>query len=648
MVKVEKLIQDKPGEKLVVLGNEAIARGLIEAGINGMFSYPGTPSSEISGTLSAAAPKLGFYAEYSANEKVALEGAAGFSMAGLRAVFIAKHVGLNVAADALMTLAYSGCKGGLVIISADDPGCHSSQNEQDNRWLGRLGNLPVVEPVDAQDAQLLVKTAFEISEKYELPVIFRITTRVAHSRSDITLDKIKPRVELPEKFVKEPTRFVCVPAHARKNHTRLLKAMRELQLWVECCELNYEEDGSNRAAGVITSGVSYTYVREALADLGLDFPILKIGFSNPLPEDLIGNFLEKFERVIIVEEGDPYLETFTSAVESAWGLETKVLGKRHNVTPFEGELNVKTVRHGIHNVLVEEKVIKDEPTRKLTDTIPPIEEDLLLARPPILCPGCPHRGTFYAINKATKRLKNAVVSTDIGCYTLGVQPPLQIGDLVICMGSSIGIANGLSHSGIEEDVIAVIGDSTFWHSGLTELASAIYNNANMTIVIVDNLTTAMTGMQEHPGTGKHADGSPATKLSIETAARALGAGYVKRTSAFNIKETVEVVKAAIEHEGTSVIISEGACMINQMRDRRRLPEEEKVRLPKIMQVDAEKCTGCAICITRFSCPAIWWSEKTTEKGKPIPKVDPVLCQPCGVCAQVCPAGAYYETEEANY
>ncbi|MHA2298401.1 MAG: indolepyruvate ferredoxin oxidoreductase subunit alpha [Candidatus Hodarchaeales archaeon] len=647
MVKLEALIQDKPGERLVVLGNEAIARGLIETGINAMFSYPGTPSSEISGTLSAVAAKVGFYAEYSANEKIALEGAAGFAMAGLRAVFVAKHVGINVAADALMTLAYSGCRGGLVIITADDPGCHSSQNEQDNRWLGRLSNLPVIEPVDAQDAQLLVKKAFEISEKFELPVIFRITTRIAHSRSDITLDKIKPRNELPEKFEKEPTRFVCVPAHARKNHSRLLKAIRELQLWVECCDLNREEDGTNKTTGIITSGVSYTYVKEALAELGLDFPILKIGLSNPLPEDLIGNFLQKVDRAIMVEEGDPYLETFVSAIESDWQLKTSVLGKKHNVTPYEGELNIKIVKSGIYNVLVEEQVIIDDGS-EILEIKPTINPELQIARPPTLCSGCPHRGTFYAINKATKRRRKTVISTDIGCYTLGVQPPLQIGDMVICMGSSIGIANGLSHSGIDEDVIAVIGDSTFWHSGLTELANAIYNNANMTIVVVDNLTTAMTGMQEHPGTGKTAMGTPAPVLTIGFVAKSLGIEHIKRTSAFNIKQTTEAIKEAIAYEGTSVIISEGACMLNQMRDRRRLSEEKKAKLPKIMQVDPEKCTGCTTCISRFACPAIWWSEKKTEKGKSIPKVDPTLCQPCRVCAQVCPADAYYETEEDNY
>ncbi|MHA1450721.1 MAG: thiamine pyrophosphate-dependent enzyme, partial [Candidatus Hodarchaeales archaeon] len=447
--------------------------------------------------------------------------------------------------------------------------------------------------------------------------------------------------------MKDPRRFVCVPAHARLNHARLLKAMRELQLMAKSSDLNNIESGSNMDAGIITSGVTYTYVKEALTLLDLDYSVLKIGMSNPLPEDFIGNYLQKFKRVIIIEEGEPYLETFIQAIASARNLRTRILGKRYSVTPYEGELDVKKVKSGILNALIEEKVIDDDGITILEE-IPEVKPELLLNRPPILCAGCPHRGTFYALNKVTGRGKKAVISTDIGCYTLGVQPPIKVGDMVICMGSSIGIANGLSHTGVKESVVAIIGDSTFWHSGLTELASAVYNKANMTIVIVDNSTTAMTGMQDHPGTGKTAAGIPTGKLSLMAAAKALGAGYVRNTSAFDVKETAKILKEALAFDGTAVVISEGACMINQMRARRRLPEEEKAKLPKTMQVDPEKCIGCGTCIMKFGCPAIWWSDRKTDKGKPIPKVDPTLCQPCGVCADVCPVGAFYETEEENY
>lgn len=633
-MKLQNLLSEETGKSLVVLGNEAIARGAIEGGLQAAYTYPGTPSSEIMNTLSLLSKKVGYYAEFSGNEKIALEGAFAASMSGLRSLFCAKHVGINVAMDALMTVAYSGTRGGMVIISADDPAMHSSQNEQDNRWLGRFSNLLVMTPSDAQEAQEFTRESFELSEKFEIPVFLRTTTRVNHSRSNITLapimDQKYPHLANENQFEKDPARFVTLPMNARANHRRVIKILAEVEEWANTCKYNKIIEGSEKV-GIITSGVSFTYVMEAKRELKKDFPILKIGIDHPLPKKKIIDFINNLDQVIVIEENEPVIELGVREIVNVNRMNQEVLGKNEGVTTVFGELDTLKVIKGIAGIL--------KLDYKSEEWIEP-DQDLLVVRPPTLCPGCPHRGTFYALNKATRNKRNAIVSTDIGCYTLGFMPPLHIGDSCVCMGASIGVGSGWSHSGLKEDKISVIGDSTFWHTGLSGLASAVYNRSNITLLIVDNFTTAMTGMQPNPSSGNLASGEPVKPLSLEKAVKGLGIEHVKVTNAFKIKETTEILKEAIEHDGVSVVISEGICQIHK---KGKLRAKEEFPYPDVDKtgyyIDSEVCIGCATCATKLACPAISWSDKLTVKGKKIPKIDPNICDPCGVCAQVCPTGA---------
>ncbi len=658
MVSIKDLIQDKEGERIVVLGNEAIARGAIEAGVERCFAYPGTPSTEITETLIAAAPHFGFEAYWSANEKVAFESAYGAALSGLRSIYVGKHVGLNVAADALMTAAYNGIGqtgGAMIIISATDPACHSSQNEQDNRWYGRMANLPTLEPSDAREAQFMIKKAFDLSERYGLPVIINIPTRICHSRSDITLGEIRRRNVEVKNFQKDPGRLVCIPANARKNHIRLTETIKEIRKEFENSELSYVDEGSHKDIGIITAGNAYSYVKEALNSIKeLDVSILKLGVSNPLPEGLITKFMTRFKQIIVVEEGDTFLESGITAIVKAhhWTHDVHIYGRQHLITPDHGELNNKIVQDGLIGFFYPEEAVKRGRDRRIgykdTRDIDSKHAHLMFARPPILCAGCPHRATFYALGRATKGGRDAVFSTDIGCYTLGIQPPLNVGDVSICMGSSLGIGAGLATAPIKEKAVALIGDSTFWHTGLPGLANAVYNQANMLVVIVDNFTTAMTGMQEHPGTGKTAMNQPVPRLSIPDVVKAMGVEFVEIIDAYSTEENIDVFKRAMKHEGLSVIVSRGECMLHLNRRRRKGIELEGIDWtpPELKQwyIDPEVCTGCQRCIIRFGCPAIIWTDQLTDKGRRIPMIDPTICMPCGVCSQVCPHGAIKSKE----
>jgi len=632
---LKKLIADKTGESLVVLGNEAIARGAIEGGVQAAYTYPGTPSSEIMNTLSVLSNEVGYYSEFSANEKVAMEGAFASAISGLRTLFCAKHVGINVAMDALMTVAYSGIRGGMVIVSADDPGMHSSQNEQDNRWLGRFSNLLVMTPSDAQEALEFTKTGFEISEKFEIPVFLRTSTRVNHCRNTITLGDIKDQEYLHQKkensFERNPRRFVTLPMNARVNHKRVREKLKEVEEWANTCKYNKIIEGSE-PVGIITSGVSFTYTMEARRILEKDFSVLKIGIDHPLPRKKILDFVDGLEKVVIIEENEPVLEVGVREILNINKKSQEVLGKHEEVTSRFGELDTRKVVKGLTDIL--------NLDHKL-ESWPEVDSANLVPRPPNLCPGCPHRATFYALNKATRNKRNAIVSTDIGCYTLGFMSPLNIGDSCVCMGASIGVGSGWSHSGLKEDVISVIGDSTFWHTGLPGLASAVYNDSNLTLLIVDNLTTAMTGMQPNPSAGyKEYSGEPARSLSLQKAVKGLGVEKVFVTDAFDIDKTKNILKEAIDYEGVSVVISKGICQIHK---RQKLRRNQDFPYPEVDKsgyyIDPKVCIGCATCATKLACPAISWSDKKTDKGKRIPQIDPNICDPCGVCAQVCPVGA---------
>jgi indolepyruvate ferredoxin oxidoreductase alpha subunit len=619
VAKLEDIFENVSEKKIVLLGNEAIARGIVEAGVAGVFTYPGTPSSEIPGTLYAAQrrgllKKMGYhlYLEWSINEAVALEAAYGFSFSGQRVVFVCKHVGLNVAADAFVTLVNAGVKGGLVLIVAEDPEMHSSQNEQDNRWYTKLANVPMFEPCDAQESKEMLKDAFLLSEKFETPVILRTVTRISHSRSDVVLSPIK-FPELQEKVTLDidPKRFVCVPGNARQNKIRLLKLVEDISNFLSASPWNHLEEGMDTNFVFITCNSAYNYLKEVLKSLDLDHPVLKVGISHPFPEKQIRQTLEKYptSTVIIVEEADVILETFVKKLAFEIKFQGSIMGREEGITPSYGELTTRKVWNGLTEVLKTEKVPPE---------VPEFGSELVFNRPPALCPGCPHRATFYALNKAVKK-RHRVVSTDIGCYTLGAAPPLSVGHVVICMGSSIGIGSGLAQINNQNDpVVSVIGDSTFWHTGLPGLANAVYNNSKMMVLAVDNFATAMTGFQPNPG----------KLISIKDASRGLGVKFVATTDAYKPKEAIKVMKEALEQEGVSVVVSRGECRIQYAR-REGLPEYT-------YEIDTDQCTGCHACVNLISCPAIMWSGQKNDRGKVIPVIDQVMCARCGLCSNVCP------------
>lgn len=626
LAKLEDIFKNESGERLVLLGNEAVSRGIVEAGVAGVFTYPGTPSSEIPGTLYKAQgilKKMGYdlYLEWSTNEAVALEAAYGFSFSGQRTVFICKHVGLNVAADAFMTLVNTGVKGGLVLIVAEDPQMHSSQNEQDNRWYAKMSNAPVFEPSDAQESKDMLKDAFLLSEKFETPVIFRTVTRIAHSRSDVTLDPITfPKKQEDISLEIDPSRFVCVPKSARENKQRMLKVIKDITQYLSSSSWNYLEEGKNTDFVFLTCGSAYNYLKEVLNSLDLDHPIFKVGISHPFPRHQIGQVLNKFSNstIVVVEEADPVLELFVKELAYDVNFQGQIKGREEGVTPKFGELTTRIVWSGLMNIMK----FKDIPPE-----IPLNGTELIFTRPPALCPGCPHRATFYALNKAAPK-RHRIVSTDIGCYTLGASPPLSAGHVVICMGSSIGVGSGISHiAGQKDPIIAIIGDSTFWHTGLPGLANAIYHNSNMLVLAVDNSATAMTGFQPNPS----------EMISIEAAAKGLSADYVATTDAYNPKEAIKIMKEAISHDGISVVVSRGECRIQYVR-REGLPDAT-------YSIDSDRCTGCHACITQIACPAIMWSEQKTSKEKTIPEIQQVMCARCGLCSEVCPYDAIIPNSE---
>ncbi|MHA1227316.1 MAG: thiamine pyrophosphate-dependent enzyme [Candidatus Hodarchaeales archaeon] len=641
MAKLEEIFDNSsPGKKIALLGNEAIARAIVEAGVSALFTYPGTPSSEIPNTLYAAIKSgiferlnYDFYLEWSANEKVALESAYGYSFSGKRTVFVCKHVGLNVAADALMTLINAGVKGGLVILEAEDPNMYSSQNEQDNRWYSKLANIPVFEPSDANEAMSMLKAAFDLSEKFETPVMIRSVTRISHSKLDVTLSEIKPPQKTGEVAVQiDPGRFVCVPANARKNKIRILRIIKEIEEYLESSSWNSFEEGTNREIGFIVAGSAYVYLKdvcEIFREKCGTFSIAKIGVSHPFPRKFIVNLLKRYPdtKWVVVEEGDPVIETFVKKTAQEIGHVNKIFGREDNVTPSRGEMTIRVLAEGIQNIF---------DFGVDLEKIPEDRSDLLIARPPVLCPGCPHRGTFYQLNRVVKK-RNRLVSTDIGCYTLGAAPPLFAGHVVIDMGSSFGIGHGLSAiPGLNQTVVSIIGDSTFWASGLAGLANAVYNKSKLLAIIVDNSCTAMTGFQPHPSSEPNP--YPESQLSIEKVVRAMGVP-VYIIDPYHPKENIEKFKEAASHDGVSVVISKGECRI-QYQHREGLPSST-------YYIDSEECVACHNCVNLLACPAILWSDKKKIKGsseKMIPYIDQDICTRCELCVEVCPYGAIKKSE----
>lgn len=574
--------------KQLMLGNAAVARGLYEAGCSVASSYPGTPSTEIT---EEAAKYDAIYCEWAPNEKVAMETAFGACLAGKRSFCGMKHVGLNVAADPLFTISYTGVNAGMVIAVADDAGMHSSQNEQDSRHYAIAAKVPMLEPSDSAEALAFAKRAYEISEEFDTPVILKMCTRVSHSQSLVELGE---RTEVEKPYEKNIAKYVMMPGNAIRRHPVVEERTRKLTEFAETCDLNRVEMGGT-SMGVITSSTSYQYVKEVFGD---SVSVLKLGMVNPLPVKLILDFASKVDKLVVVEELDSVIE------DHCRKLGLKVWGK--NVLPLEGEFSQNLVASKLGGTV--------HTGKTLEDAIPP--------RPPVMCAGCPHRGLFYTLNK-----NKCTVLGDIGCYTLGAVAPLSAMDMTLCMGGSISGIHGFNKArGAETEgkTVAVIGDSTFMHSGMTGLANIAYNQSNSTVIILDNSITGMTGHQQNPTTGYNIKGDPAGKIDLESLCKAMGFNRVRVVDPYDLKACDQAVKEELAVHEPSVIISRRPCALLKY-----------VKHNPPLKVNKDKCIGCKSCM-KIGCPAI-----SIKEGKAW--VDNTLCVGCGVCEQLCPVGAFEST-----
>ena len=572
--------------KKLMLGNEAVARGMLEAGCSIVSSYPGTPSTEIT---EYAAKYDEIYCEWAPNEKVACEVAFGASLAGARSACCMKHVGLNVAADPLFTLSYTGINGGLVVCVADDPGMHSSQNEQDSRHYAKAAKLPMLEPSDAIEAKEFAKLAFSLSEEYDTPAILRTCTRIAHSQCSVELEE--PMAAVKKEYVKNPQKYIMAPANAIRKHPVVEERTTKLAALAENTPLNKVEYASDSSLGIITSGTCYQYVKELYGD---SVSVLKLGLVNPLPTKLILDFASRVDRLVVIEELDPVIEEHCKAL----GL--NVDGK--NIFPICGEFS--------QSLIAKVMGLEQKPFVTPSESAP--------VRPPVMCAGCPHRGLFYVLAK-----KKITVLGDIGCYTLGSAAPLNAIDSVLCMGASVSGLHGFNKASgkdAEKKTVAVIGDSTFMHSGMTGLANIAYNGTNSTVIIVDNSITGMTGHQQNPTTGYNIKGDPATKIDLEALCHALGINRVRVVDPYDLKATEKAIVEEIAADEPSVIISRRPCALLKY-----------VKAKPALTVDPDKCRTCKACM-KLGCPAI-----SIKNGKAV--IDATLCVGCGICQQLCAFGA---------
>ncbi|MCP3942128.1 MAG: indolepyruvate ferredoxin oxidoreductase subunit alpha [Desulfobacteraceae bacterium] len=612
---MHKLLNDSPGDKIMLLGNEAIARGAVEAGVAFATTYPGTPSSEISLNLFQMSQESDLYFEYSTNEKVALEVAAAAANSGLRTFCMMKHVGLNVAADPLMTLAYVGVTAGMVILTADDPAMFSSQNEQDNRYYAKFGGFPMLEPSSVAEVKEMMKDAFELSESLGQPVLLRTTTRINHSNAFVTFGDIK-KPDIQGRFIRDPHRCVTVPTVSRGLHVKLLEKLEKAGQLAESSGFNFVQ-GSGKF-GIITNGVSFHYVEDGIKDLGIEdkTSVLRMGFSNPLPGKMIKAFLKGCDKVLVIEEGEPFMEEAVKAFAQEEGIVIPINGKSKELFSRLFEYDPAMVREKIANYFDIEYT--PAPKMDITD-IPEIP-----IRPPNLCSGCSHRATFYEVKKAAKEMDMDIICpTDIGCYTLGFLPPLSMGDFVICMGSSVSSSCGFSKA-TDQKVVSFIGDSTFFHSGITGLVNAVFNNHNFTLVILENDITAMTGHQPHPGVDMMRHGFDTHgRINIEKIVRALGVEHVSVVKPFKVKKSIDIIKQALEFKGVSVVISQEPCAL--------YAKGLKLLKPKAFMV-SDQCTDHKDCINTIACPSFY-----VEDGRV--NIDADTCVGCAVCAQICPENA---------
>ncbi|MEM0021330.1 MAG: indolepyruvate ferredoxin oxidoreductase subunit alpha [Fervidicoccaceae archaeon] len=620
----ERILIDPNPQKLLLLGNEAIVRGALEAGLDFFAAYPGTPSSEILDAMLSLADSVGIYAEVSVNEKIAFESCLGASWSGLRAMTSMKHVGLNVAADSLMSSAAMGTRGGFVSVVADDPNMWSSQNEQDTRLFAKFANVPLIEPSSPQEALDLTKRAFELSEKYGTLIILRTTTRLSHTRGDVRTGFLPQKIIEGKRrvgeFKKDPSRFVSLPQNSRRlkvEHASVVKRL-EKEEGASFIELEGDEEAK---VGIIASGTAYGYVKEALEWMGLSkVRIAKVLMPYPLPRNPLKEIFSNVDRILIVEELEPVIEEQAKLLAFEEGMRVEIHGK--DFVPRDFELSPEKVAKAIASFMKKDLPIDFEELeskgKEASSLAPPV--------PPTLCPACPHRNTFYAIRKAAS--PRSIFPSDIGCYTLAFFPPLKTVDTTVDMGASISIAHGISRSSKEEKgkaVVATIGDSTFFHTGIPALANAIANGSDFILVVLDNGTTAMTGHQPNPGSTE----GTKRRLSIEDIARAMGADYVEVVDPYDIKSVEAAVRKAMDVRGVRVIVARRDCALKVISDKRRRGESWNV-----YRVNEDLCTGCKVCINAYGCPAIKWNR---DKRKAY--IDPELCWGCGGCAQVCPYNA---------
>ena len=576
--------------KTLMLGNEAVARGLYEGGCSFVSSYPGTPSTEIT---ECVATYKEVYAEWAPNEKVAMEAAFGASLAGKRSFCAMKHVGLNVAADPLFTIAYTGVNAGMVIGVADDAGMHSSQNEQDSRHYARASKIPMLEPADSAEAIAFTKLAYELSEQFDTPVFIKMCTRVSHSQSIVEPGE---RVEVTKTYEKNPQKYIMMPGNAKMRHPFVEERTRKLAQWAETCEINRIEEGTDHSMGIITSSTSYQYVKEVCGD---KYPVMKLGMIWPLPQQKIKDFAASVEKLVIVEELDSFIETHCKELGIA----------------CEGKEKFSCIGEFSQNLVAEKLGASTVSGTKLDAAIP--------NRPPVMCAGCPHRGLYYTL------AKNKVTALgDIGCYTLGAVPPLAALDTTICMGASISGMHGFTKAGGDEgrEVVCVIGDSTFMHSGMTGLVNMAYNESCGTVIIVDNSITGMTGHQQNPTTGFNLKGDPAAKVDLETLCKAIGIRRVRVVDPYDLAACDAAIKEETAVNEPSVIISRRPCALLKY-----------VKHKKPIIADSDKCVGCKACM-KIGCPAI-----SIVDGKA--KIDNTLCTGCGVCAQLCKLDALQAAKE---
>ena len=590
--------------KKLMTGDEAIARGAYEAGVSYASAYPGTPSTEILENLSTYKE---IYAEWAPNEKVAMESAIGASVAGLRSIVSMKHVGMNVAADPMFTWAYMGVNGGNVIVTADEPGMFSSQNEQDNRNYAKAAKIAMMEPSDSQECIDMVKAAYDLGEEFDTPFIIRMTTRVCHSKSVVELtDRAEQQ---PKTWEKNPAKYVCLPAIARKLRVNLEKRMEKLAAYSETTPFNRMEMGDTRV-GVISSGICYYYAKEVF---GEEASYLKLGFTNPLPAGLIKDFCSKVDKVYILEENDPYIEEFVKQQGCA------CIGK--GLFPSYGELTPDVIRACITG---KENQVMD------------FDHSKLIGRAPSLCAGCPHRGLFYRLGKR----KDIMISGDIGCYTLAAAKPYSAMDSTVCMGASISLGHGAQRAfnmeGVNRRVVTVLGDSTFFHTGINSLINTVYNKSNTVNIILDNRITGMTGHQNNPGTGYTAKGEETTLIRIEDLVRAIGMKHVYVINPNNLQEVDDTLDKCLALDEPSVIITRWPCAL------KKFSKEDKAEFDSLFvtknKVDEEKCVGCRLCL-KAGCPAMSYDRKSKKVH-----INKAQCVGCDVCTQVCPKAAIVKEE----